>query len=608
VNVAAAAAFDSLDGARLNAALRAGIYRLLARTDHLNKINVFPVPDGDTGTNMAMTCSAVLHVLEREPQPHAGALLTRIADAAIDGARGNSGAILAQFLLGLGDRVGHLAEIKLADFATAVRGGASYARNAIMEPREGTILTVATDFAKHVEQAVAHGANDFRALFQRAMNGLRDSLAATRGQLEQLRAANVVDAGAEGFVALIEGMGHYFDTGTVGERVDPRTISDEESPFATTDTTFQYCTECLLTGDSIDQRRLRELLSTLGGSLVIAGSTRKTRIHIHTNDPQRLFDVLAAHGTLSGQKADDMLAQQQATHHAKSQRVAIVSDSAADWPDDVSERLELHAVPMRVHFGAKSYLDKVSLTPAEFFHELSTNPAHPKTSQPPPGDFRRMYEFLTSHFDAVVSVSVSAKVSGAFNAAKSAAERISGERVRVFDSGSASLGQGLLAVYAAECARAGYTADEVVTALGEARARTTTLGLLPRLDYAVRGGRVPRFVKPIADLLRLSPMLVNLPDGRVTVGGAVWGREHLAEKFARKVRAHLQAGTRYRLWVGHANAPAVAEELLALICAGNDTFESTRIVSLGTALGTHGGPGMLVAAFQEYRPPREART
>ncbi len=605
--MAAVAAFDSLDGARLNAALRAGIYRLLARTDHLNKINVFPVPDGDTGTNMAMTCSAVLHVLEREPQPHAGALLTRIADAAIDGARGNSGAILAQFLLGLGDRVGHLAEIRLGDFAAAVRGGASYARNAIMEPREGTILTVATDFAKHIEQAVAQGATDFRSLFQRAMRGVRDSLAATRGQLEQLRAANVVDAGAEGFVTLVEGMGDYFDTGAVGERIDPRTISDEESPVAATDTSFRYCTECLLTGDALDQRRLREILSALGGSLVIAGSTRKTRIHIHTNDPQRLFDTLAGHGTVSGQKADDMLAQQQATHHAKSQRVAIVSDSAADWPDDVSERLELHAVPLRVHFGAKSYLDKVSLTPSEFFQELSTNPAHPKTSQPPPGDFRRMYEFLTSHFDAVVSVSVSTKVSGTFNAAKSAAERIPNGRVQVFDSGSASLGQGLLAVYAAECARAGYTAEEIVAALREARARTTTLGLLPRLDYAVRGGRVPRFVKPIADLLRLSPLLVNPADGRVTVGGAVWGRSRLAEKFARKVLAQLDASRSYRLWVGHANALAEAEKLLALVRAQHTAFESTSIVSLGTALGTHGGPGMLVAAFQEYVAPRNSQ-
>jgi dihydroxyacetone kinase-like predicted kinase len=100
-----------LDGLVLADVLRAGIYRLFEKTDHINKINVFPVPDGDTGTNMSMTLSAVLGALDRQPEPHAGSLLVRAADAALDGARGNSGAILAQFLLGLGDGAGHLARV-----------------------------------------------------------------------------------------------------------------------------------------------------------------------------------------------------------------------------------------------------------------------------------------------------------------------------------------------------------------------------------------------------------------------------------------------------------------------------------------------------------------
>ena len=102
---------DSLDGLRLNFALQAGILRLLSRQEHLNKINVFPVPDGDTGTNLALTVNAVLGSLRKWPDRHAGKTLTRVADAALDGARGNSGAILAQFLLGLCDRVGHLNQI-----------------------------------------------------------------------------------------------------------------------------------------------------------------------------------------------------------------------------------------------------------------------------------------------------------------------------------------------------------------------------------------------------------------------------------------------------------------------------------------------------------------
>ena len=176
---------EALDGTRLALALRAGIHRLLSREEVINKINVFPVPDGDTGTNLALTLHAVLVSLRSQPDQHAGRLLVRAADAALDGARGNSGAILAQFLLGVGDRAGHLEAINAEEFAAAVGDGASYAREAMTEPREGTILTVLADFAHEVrEQVLSHGVRDFPRLFCLALARARRSLQATTGQLE----------------------------------------------------------------------------------------------------------------------------------------------------------------------------------------------------------------------------------------------------------------------------------------------------------------------------------------------------------------------------------------------------------------------------------------
>ena len=119
-----------------------------------------------------------------------------------------------------------------------------------------------------------------------------------------------------------------------------------------------------------------------------------------------------------GQKADDMRKQQDAAHHRHRRGVAIVVDSSADIPDEELERLEIHMVPMRVHFGERSYLDKVSMRPGEFYRELADNPQHPKTSQPPPGDFRRIFEFLASHYETVVSINVTARVSGTLAAAQ----------------------------------------------------------------------------------------------------------------------------------------------------------------------------------------------
>ena len=153
---------------------------MLSRQEYLNKINVFPVPDGDTGTNLALTVSAVLGALRKWPDRHAGKTLTRVADAALDGARGNSGAILAQFFLGFGDRVGHLNAIEPADFAAGVGGGADYARESLSEPREGTILTVLTAFAVAVQRARRDGPGDFLSILQQGVAAAHAALEQTQ--------------------------------------------------------------------------------------------------------------------------------------------------------------------------------------------------------------------------------------------------------------------------------------------------------------------------------------------------------------------------------------------------------------------------------------------
>jgi len=598
---------ERLDGLRIKRALKAGIARLLSRQEHLNKINVFPVPDGDTGTNLALTMRAVLGCLQKAPDDHAGKTLTRVADAALDGARGNSGAILAQFFLGLGDRLGHLGHVGPDEFADGVRGGADYARDSLSEPREGTILTVLTDFAHEVHVVQREGVRDFAALLRRGVQAARASLERTTFQLEALRKANVVDAGAQGFVELIEGMTDYIASGS---QDDPAVVVPvpAESELAeitageAEDLAHRYCTECVVIAERVDRRHLREQLSTLGSSLVVAGLHNKARVHIHVNDPAEVFRVAARFGTVSGEKADDMQRQQHSAH-AAGRKVAVVTDSAADIPDDELDRLDISMVPVRVHFGDRSYLDKVGLSPAEFFAEIERNPVHPKTSQPPPGDFRRQFEFLATHFESVVSINLSRRVSGTCGAAESAATRVSTHgKVTVIDSLNASLGQGLIAMYAAECAQAGYDAARVIEATRAILPKTRTFGLIGSLEYAVRGGRVPRWVKSVADRLRLMPVLHATRDGRVTAGGVLFGREHLKEKFARFVRRRMRDDVPYRLLVGHANCEADGQWLLDALTTDNVVYR--RLLPCGTAFGAHGGPGLLVAAFQEYEPPR----
>lgn len=590
-----------LDGARLSRLLRAGIQRLLADQEHLNRINVFPVPDGDTGTNMVLTMSAVLASLRRGNNDHAGSTLTRAADAALDGARGNSGAILAQFLLGMGDSAGTHAALSTAQFASAVTTGASYARDSLSEPREGTVLTVITDFAAETARLASAGIHDFLGLFSQALTQTRKSLQHTAEQLEEMRAARVVDAGAQGFVDLLEGMADHLQRGVDAEPAEIAIdlAAHEAAAGEIHDLSQRFCTECTITSANIDRRKLREELSALGSSLVLAGTNRKSKVHIHVNEPGAVFRVAAQFGEVTAQKADDMHRQQLAAH-VRDRRVAIVTDSVADIPDDKLDALGIHMVPLRVHFGGQSHLDKVGLSPEEFLAELVRNPEHPKTSQPPSGDFRRQFEFLASHFDGVVSINVTSKASGTCSSARSAAERVQRPgSIEVLDSLNASIGQGLLAIYAAELAARGCGAAEVLAGVRKMIPLTRTYALIGSLEYAVRGGRVKPAVKSVADFLHLSPILASHGDGRIAPGGTLFGRRNLHEKFIRYITSRMRTGQPYRIGIGHANAESRARELLERFLRAHPQIESSFVMPIGSALAVHGGPGTLVVGVQQ---------
>ena len=375
---------------------------------------------------------------------------------------------------------------------------------------------------------------------------MQTALLRTQGQLEALRKAGVVDAGAKGFVALIDGMTRFL---LHGEQIDEPEIAAQiaaqlpQEMSGTSDSlAFRFCTECIITGENIDRRKLREALGAIGDSLVLAGTKRKARVHIHVNRPETVFDIARRYGKLALEKADDMQRQQHSSHEKKA-AFAVITDSAADIADDALERLDIHMVPARIQFGDRGYLDKVSISSEEFFRELENNPVHPTSSQPAPGDFRRQYQFLASHFRDVISVNLSPAVSGTWQAAKSAAERTTGPgRIHVVNSRNASLGQGLLAILAAECASAGLDVDSTLAALDAAIPVTSTFALVRDLRFAVRGGRVPATVKTIADLFRVLPVLRTTADGAVKARGMLLGGRNRLPRFAQFVARRISQG------------------------------------------------------------------
>ena len=593
-----------MDGDTLAAALVSGIHRVLGQQELLNRINVFPVADADTGTNLSLSLGSALGPLGQPGEKHLGTLLASVADALLDGARGNSGAIVAQFFQGMSDSAGEITRFTTYTFGKAVSLGNEYAHDALSEPREGTILSVIAAFARSITHQTSNvPEGEFPVIIASALKSVEEALANTPNQLDVLRKAGVVDAGAMGFTELVAGIASYLRSGTIEPMPDTSIAHElEQAPVfleADNESQFRFCTECIVTGADINRRKLRESLAALGDSLVLAGTKRKAKIHIHVDEPEQVFEAARAYGEVSAEKADDMHRQQHATH-GEQHRFAVIVDSAADITDEDMERLDIHMVPCRIQFGEHGYLDKVGITIDEFYKELASNPHHPTTSQPSPGDFRRQFQFLASHFDDVISINVMSGASGTFDAACLAASRTNAPgNIHVIDSRNGSMGQGQLAVLAAECAEAGLDARSTVAAVSAQVPLTTSYVILKDLHYAARGGRLPAWVKTMADLLRLTPIIYTTQEGTLKLSGFLFGRGNWIEKFARHVAKRAPAGP-IEIGIGHAICENDAKALERYLHNLRPDIKKTRISGVSPAIGVHGGPGSLLVAVKPW--------
>lgn len=612
----------NLTAPALRRALIAGTRRVIAARDGLNRINVFPVADGDTGNNLAFTLGSVLNGALSRRSRHIGELLKRIGDDAIDGARGNSGAILAQFLHGVAEHARAQPSLDAQTLAAAVRHGAESARSALAHPVEGTILSVIDSFADAMEESAAQLRNDPRGGFNQALAQARRALARTPQQMALLQKAGVVDAGAQGFVDLLEGIGEFVEGGPramrlrAGLRAANEGIEDEHghdehahAAHDAVDPDRRWCTECLLLVDSergvpIERGALRAALETIGAdSMVLAGGGTRMRVHAHVGAPQQLFDVCAAFATVEGMKADDMLLQSRST--AREDRVAILTDSAVDLPEAIAERYAVHVVPVRVNLDDRDYLDKIGLATGEFYRRMAASQQLPRTSQPPPGDFRRHFEFLSAHHPDVIYVGLSRALSGTLQSAEHAATRSEGvnahAKIRIFDSVNVAGGQGLLAWRAAEMADAGADVDTILRELERLRPLTLTWAMARDIRHAVRGGRIPPWAEPAVNITGLTPVAKMKADGKLGISGGLIAKAKAPEAFAgyvaKRVRKALGAGTRLRGIVGHCDACADGERLLAALRERLDLIEA-HLVETGPAIGAHAGRRTLVASFQ----------
>lgn len=345
-------ALAEIDGSLFLVGLQGGLAWLEANQEEVNELNVYPVPDGDTGSNMYLTLRAAVEEAQRATDPSSAAsVAAAAARGSLLGARGNSGVILSQILRGVAQGLDNRPRVDAAAIVGALDRGVEVAYRAVIRPTEGTILTVVRECARAAQQAAGETA-DIRVVIERTALEAHAAVDRTIDQLDVLREAGVVDAGGFGLAVILEGMARTLANagpstaahapglarsaaplvrlpeGGEGSSHDP-TDRPGGARIAAREGGWGHCTEFLVHGPGLDVDQLRLELSTFGESLLVVGDAELIRVHVHTHDPSALISAAAERGRLSALKVDDMSAQ----HHDIVERARAEAPPRESMPE-----------------------------------------------------------------------------------------------------------------------------------------------------------------------------------------------------------------------------------------------------------------------------------
>jgi len=590
-----------IDGARLARSLFAASDWVAAGREEINRINVFPVPDGDTGTNFTLTLRAVADALRALGDAPLGVTAKIAARGAVLGARGNSGMMLAHFLLGFAEVMDGKEQATAQEVAEGFRVGAEHLYNSLDDPREGTILTVAREAALAAHRAAADSP-DISVFMNRLLQEGEVALARTPELMAVLKEAGVVDAGGMGFVRMLEGVVRYID----GDPILPITLTDtgdDMAPAALVEVAaerdFQYCTEVMVRGEQLPpSNEVRAQIRNFGGSVQVVLAGDLLKIHVHTDAPEAVFTFAARWGAIETTKAEDMRAQHRRLAHQDRRAVAVVTDSSADLPDAVLDRHHIALVPLQVMFGDQTFRDRVQLRGEEFYRRMRDSKVNPTTSQPTPADFVRVLRDARAEADEVVAVLLASRLSGTYQSGVAAARAAGIDRVEFVDSATASLGLGLLALRGAELAESGWKAKAIAEELRRIRRQSGCFITVDRFDNLLRSGRVTRGKALIAGMLDVKPILSLDDAGGIIPVDRVRGRNNVVPRVLGLLEKRLSPRPNtVRFGIVHAEAPEIAERVRAALVAAYQPRDC--FVSLATGvLGTHVGFGAWAVFWQ----------
>jgi DegV family protein with EDD domain len=596
-----------LDGLRFQLAILSGCKEVISHEQELNDINVFPIPDKDTGSNLKRTLSPLL---DKPPQAELSLKESsqQIASLAVASAMGYSGIIFSQFLSGLAEGLEDKIRVSVRDIPKALILAVDKAYKSIEQPQEGTVLSVFKTWKDEIF-SLTQKTEDFLFLLKNSLEKAKIALAETQYQLDVLQQHKVVDAGGKAFVFFLEGISQFIQSAS-SKKIFKEAYKRRPG-FLSMETKVQnrFCVECCLRKKHFDRTGLVKKLNDAGSELIFYSSSDFAKIRINTNDPEEIFKLAAEYGELTSKRTLDN--RPSISPQAK-KPVALVSDTTCDISDQYIEENDIYFVPVKVQISDRVYTDKVDLIPEEFYELMSSSSAPPKTSQPARMDFVRVYKSLLTHYQSILSVHLTGQLSGTFQTARQAAKDVAPDKIFVLDGKSLSVGLGLILVEAIKSLQQNLDVTSIVSHIQKAIGNVEIFLGIPTLKYLVRGGRVPKTKGQIATLFNITPILCVNRDGIIVPIGKTFGKKRLVtnilnitldkiekiqdEHLSQKTSSPKDVESSYSIAVVHSNAPHLADQVVKKIRERLDK-EVVMVKNASPVLGAHAGPGAVAVAI-----------
>ncbi len=593
--------FQQLSPQHLLHAIISGCENLKQARQTLNDINFFPVADGDTGDNMAATASAIIDHSQIEDTVHA--TLQSVANASIMGARGNSGMLFSSFFNGLFQGYQQKDHLNTHHFSEMLKKAALQVRASLMNPMEGTLLTVIDNWASLID-GKAKDLTNFKTLCHDILHPLKESLD-QNCQYTYQNSKKVLDAGALGFYHFIEGFTHSLGSETPITLAKPKSIEDfsmlaADHEFSSEPPVNRYCTEALLHDTHINPSQLQIKLQEFGDSIVVTGHQHLQRFHVHTNHPEKIFTWLKTIGRIANPKVDDMQRQFEC-HVCEKRPIGILTDSSAELPSVLRDEQKIHLLPINIHIEEHHLLDPYTIEHEEFYQGIRKAKHYPTTSAPNPLQIKNKFRELTQKHEHVIMVSVADKISSTYASAHQISQEF--KNIHVVNSKMTSVAQSLLVYRAAQKAnQPGAKIHEVINDIKQSRQNIVCFVMVNKLDGLMRSGRIDKIRGTFANFANLKPLLKLNEEGR----GEIIDKSISSSRALSSLVKHIEAEQEKRAAniahyaIVHAGNEEGAQQLSSLV---EDKFLINPLYfsHVSAAIGLHAGYGCLAIAvlFEE---------